>query len=525
MNDELKRVSDLEDDIFSEEKNPYTDDSFTTQISYSAESPSEEDTDPFAGEFYVKEEPVIPEGTSFSVATAHPESDTESLRYLRCLLDDYKISRKEDLAELESPFDKNENYLRIIRTGDDALIAEIRGYLDTVCGRIYSEATAIMEKGSTEDDFFQAGCLFEEIPNYTDAAYLARRCKAKSAYVRNNAVYTKAIERVRLAETWVPNDTTIQAYEASIAELKTIPDWEDATQKLAEYQAKLFDIKVLCEKNRNFREMKSRKKKKKNAFRATVITIVILLVLAGIGIGSYFVLKPTEETHTFAIKIDKENCEEQYEKLSALKGFEPADMILSNFVWMPSHLVISGDNRFFSIKLNYTYETALHFIEGISDSEFSFSMMQGDPDWYSLNFTAKTEVSCDESGRKAEETFILGSAVTSTQYEYNTEGSCIKEIRTKDGEEETIEHRYNSDGTRKKSVGRSKDNSETAHTYEYDANKQIIKETVSPADSDSYVIDYTYDEYGNILTRITTYSDGTREIYEYSDYEIYYIGK
>lgn len=455
--------------------------------------------------------------------TPNPES---AELYLIKLMRECEVSTKEELAKADEPFDNSENYIKLLQLADEELSSEIKSYLAQIYDRIYKEATEAMESASSENDFFQASCLLEDISSYKDAAELAQSCREKSEDIRHNSIYNKAVDRLRLAETWAPNDTTVQAYEASIAELKTIPHHKDAQERLAAYQARLFDIKVLIEKSRDMRQVRNKRKKRKNLIRLISIISSLLIAMVGAISAGYFFLTPKTYTHKMDIRIQEGDYEEQYSKLSEFRNLAPIDQILNKFVWIPTQKTSSGSDVFISLRLSYSYETSIDFLEGnIKSAEFTLGEATIDSQWHPLKLNSKIEIEFDENGNKIEETTIIGTITNSTEYKYNSQGQCTEETRSEDGKKTTLEHRYNNDGTRKKSVSRDAKGNETVHTYTYSENGLLLREKITSPDSRTSEIQYEYDENGNVVRSTAILPNGTENFTLYHDYKLYYVGK
>lgn len=529
MSEERKITPDPDEDIFSQEEISPTENIFPDEVTLTSDINPKSTISGSSSETKYDEVMKLIQNGDFNAAAEKctgltAENPKNAEVFLLALMCECEVSSKEELSECDEPFDNSENYIKLLQTADEALLAEIKGYLDKIHSRIYNEASEAMKSASSEDDFFQISCLFEEIPNYKDSAALARLCKAKSEYIHHSSIYKKATERLRFAETWAPNETTLQAYEASIAELKTIPDWEDAKEKLALYQARLFDIRVLMEKSRDIREEKAKKKKHKRTVKIIAVITSILVLLSVLSVGGYVIFAPKTYFHKIDINIEQGRYEEQYRELSQMRGLKPIDNILNRFVWLPTQRITTGTDVFISLKLEYSFESSVDFIEGeIENAYFTMREATVDSQWHPLSLMSEIEIEYDKNGNKLKETTVIGNTTTSVEYKYDSEGQCTEEIRNDDGKETTLEHRYNSDGTRKKSLSSSPDG-DASHEYVYDESKVLLSEIKTDSDGEKTQIQYEYDDDGNILRSTTTMPNGVKSYIEYRDYELYYVG-
>lgn len=61
------------------------------------------------------------------------DNDPENAQaYLGKLMAELKVHRREELKEQENPFDGNNNYAKAVRFGDQALVSELQGYIDSI---------------------------------------------------------------------------------------------------------------------------------------------------------------------------------------------------------------------------------------------------------------------------------------------------------------------------------------------------------------------------------------------------------
>ena len=104
--------------------------------------------------------------------------------YLGKLMFDLKVRTRDDLKNYVNPYDENSNYRKAIRFADEAMKAELEGYLDACKKRvnittdgIYNEATALMDTGKPRE----ALALFAEVVDYKDARIRYAKCLSEVA--------------------------------------------------------------------------------------------------------------------------------------------------------------------------------------------------------------------------------------------------------------------------------------------------------------------------------------------------------
>ncbi len=202
-----------------------------------------------------------------------------STAYLGKLLSELKVRKREDLKNLTQPFDKNNNYLKAIRFGDEKLKSELNSYIDFIkdrnkkesLERKYELATQSMISASSEDDYKKAGKLFEDIIDYLDSKNLAEECYEKAEILRKDLILSQG----RLKMTG-----DIEEYYQALKMFESISGWKDADECAEKCYREIYKINQKIEaehleKERQvFLKVKNRKK-----FVFTVLVIIILTVL------------------------------------------------------------------------------------------------------------------------------------------------------------------------------------------------------------------------------------------------------
>ena len=186
--------------------------------------------------------------------------------YLGKLMAELQVQKRGQLSDCAQPFDKNENYLKILRFGDEALNTELRGYIDIINERnethrksaIYNNACVIMKSAAAQKAFLKGAELFKSISGFRDADALAAQCLEKAEGCRKDALYTYAKSRMAGWNT--------ASCEEAIAIFKTIPGWRDADSQMYACQKRIEEIKAKNEKN------------KKQLKRVVAITVPIICV-------------------------------------------------------------------------------------------------------------------------------------------------------------------------------------------------------------------------------------------------------
>lgn len=231
--------------------------------------------------------------------------DPENPRgYLGKLMAEQNVRTKEALKDCKESFEEANNYQKVVRFGDAALVAELQGYVKYINDRneldrkmfAYDTAKSLMERAKSENDFKEAAEKFQIAAGYEDADNLADECLEKAEIARKDAIYDAAQMQMKR--------NTISDYEKAIEGFQSIVDWKDSEEQ-----------KVVCQqalsKLQAEREVRSKTTKK-----WIKILVPLAIICAVLGIVVKTIIIP-ESQYKNAISLMEQN---QYEK--AIKEFE-----------------------------------------------------------------------------------------------------------------------------------------------------------------------------------------------------------
>lgn len=179
------------------------------------------------------------------------DQDPENVRaYLGKLMAEMHVTKQENLANCKQPFNKNNNYKKVLRFADEKLTASMKGYIDFINDRnekerinsTYHNAVGLMKKSTSEQDYKRAAEVFQSISGYKDAALLSESCLESAKNVQKDHVYKKAIENI------FKFNPTIQDYEESIRQFESLGEWKDSAGKIKYCNQKIEEIKLQEEK-------------------------------------------------------------------------------------------------------------------------------------------------------------------------------------------------------------------------------------------------------------------------------------
>ncbi|MCR5150245.1 MAG: DUF6273 domain-containing protein [Clostridiales bacterium] len=168
--------------------------------------------------------------------------------YLGKLMAELQVKTRKQLADCAQPFDRSDNFAKVIRFGDEALENEMRGYIAHINDRnentrkqgVYNDALIQMRSAKTESDFRKAAESFNSIKGFKDANEKVSLCLKKREEARKNAIYDDA-------KLKISNDSKESNAEA-IKLFKSIIDWKDSRTKIDECTSKIRDIEIAEEK-------------------------------------------------------------------------------------------------------------------------------------------------------------------------------------------------------------------------------------------------------------------------------------
>lgn len=150
--------------------------------------------------------------------------------YLGKLMAELHVRRQEALANQKQPFDKSNNYQKVMRFGDEALRGTLDGYITHIRQRneearlngLYDDARRRMDAADSETVYKQAAEIFSKIPSYRDADELRQQCLEQAEICRKEAIYNGAVDIV--------TQETPSALRKAAKQLAEIPGWRDADQ-------------------------------------------------------------------------------------------------------------------------------------------------------------------------------------------------------------------------------------------------------------------------------------------------------
>ncbi|MBS5733950.1 MAG: TIR domain-containing protein, partial [Clostridiales bacterium] len=202
------------------------------------------------------------------------DRDPENARaYLGKLMASLYCHTPETLSELDTPFDENEHYKKVLRFADSSLKAKI---IDDAASaqknHILTTAIAAQEEDSVPQ-LEEAIKLYAQIPNWKDADERAVACQARiDEKVKDYALEKGAAEQSK---------DTIPALQQAVKLFESVSGWKNADQR-AELCRKR--IEVLRQEAEAEEKRKKRNRKIRNTTVAVLAFVLVIVMILQVWI-------------------------------------------------------------------------------------------------------------------------------------------------------------------------------------------------------------------------------------------------
>ncbi|MBR0142659.1 MAG: TIR domain-containing protein [Clostridia bacterium] len=219
--------------------------------------------------------------------------------YLGKLMAELKLRREADFENLTESFDKNPNYEKAVRFGDEALREKLRAWNEKAPKEgTYQSAVNMLKNASNEGTFMAAAQIFAKVPGYKDTDTLREKALVKAEECRKASIYREADNKYREANRRASDQERLAALvkedEDAITKLYTAarllylqaPGWLDADQKAEECEEAIVDYrtkkdaaeKEAARKAEEERAYAKKRKKKTRLIVAIVTTSVVTCI-------------------------------------------------------------------------------------------------------------------------------------------------------------------------------------------------------------------------------------------------------
>ncbi|MBQ4074171.1 MAG: TIR domain-containing protein [Clostridia bacterium] len=163
--------------------------------------------------------------------------------YLGKLMAVLQARKREELPDLPLPFDRDPNYQKVLRFGDEKLKAELQGYIRHINTRnenarlegLYQQGIKMMQAARSAKDYKGAVLHFQSLGAYKDAAEKAVECHFKIEDARKNDFYRDACQKMKT--------NTEKAQLQAIQLFESIKGWRDADERIVHCQEQIQEIR------------------------------------------------------------------------------------------------------------------------------------------------------------------------------------------------------------------------------------------------------------------------------------------
>ncbi len=208
------------------------------------------------------------------------DQDPENVQaYLGKLMAELKVTNRKKLVDCAEPFDHRDNYIKVLRFGDEALKKEMRGYITHINDRnenarlieTYDNAVSRMNRAESEQAYQAAADCFKSIPGFKDADTLAEQCLDKAEVCRKDEIYSSAKSKIA--------ENSIASCEKAIQLFQSISGWKDADEQIVLCQQKIEEIRLADERKAEKRRIAAKKRKKVLAIGTTIVAACVAFVI------------------------------------------------------------------------------------------------------------------------------------------------------------------------------------------------------------------------------------------------------
>ena len=175
--------------------------------------------------------------------------------YLGKLMVDLKVEKKEDLVNCKAPFDKNANFKKALRFGDETFVNELNGYIKAINERnienAYQTAVSTMKKFKDEKIIKALINDFKALGDYKDSKALCEECKERVEAVKKEKDYKKSVSAMKKAKT-------VKEFNDLTDDFKKLGDYEDSKALCEACKEKVEELKESAEKLRPILEKRNK---------------------------------------------------------------------------------------------------------------------------------------------------------------------------------------------------------------------------------------------------------------------------
>ena len=172
-----------------------------------------------------------------------------AMAYVGKLMAELQVSKEENLANCEEPFDNSNNYQKAVRFADDELKTKLVGYVNTIKDRneerkrmeeerrlnaLYNEALEMITKAKSSNiDYLEtAAHILTSISSYKNSEHLLRDCLEKIDELKAKEIEAVKNAKYNVTKRNMEDCNTIESYNKIIESFTELDGWKDSKQQI-----------------------------------------------------------------------------------------------------------------------------------------------------------------------------------------------------------------------------------------------------------------------------------------------------
>jgi len=172
-----------------------------------------------------------------------------AMAYVGKLMAELQVSKEENLANCEEPFDNSNNYQKAVRFADDELKTKLVGYVNTIKDRneerkrmeeerrlnaLYNEALEMITKAKNRDiDYLnKAVRILMHISSYKDSEQILQNCLEEIDELKEKEIETNKNTKYNVTKRNMEDCNTIESYNKIIESFTELDGWKDSKQQI-----------------------------------------------------------------------------------------------------------------------------------------------------------------------------------------------------------------------------------------------------------------------------------------------------
>lgn len=165
-----------------------------------------------------------------------------AMAYVGKLMAELQVSKEENLANCEAPFDNSNNYQKAVRFADDELKTRLVGCVNTIKDRneerrlndLYKEALEMITKAKSSNiDYLEtAAHILTSISSYKNSEQLLHDCLEKIDELKAKEIEAVKNAKYNVTKRNMEDCNTIECYNQIIESFTELDGWKDSKQQI-----------------------------------------------------------------------------------------------------------------------------------------------------------------------------------------------------------------------------------------------------------------------------------------------------